>query len=103
MNGGLDGRASGGEKRKVYPNNPTFVEGRNLSFMLSVCSVILNPSSASWTGCKVFINRLHFKGSDYEAKTMEYLQSCSFVPSFCGIVDKVDLMTFGTKHCSSFL
>ena len=55
MNGGLDGRASG-EKRKVYPHNPTFVEGRNLSFMLSVYSVILNPSSASWTCCKVFIN-----------------------------------------------
>ena len=43
MNGGLDGRASGGEKRKVYPNNPTFVEGRNLSFMLSVCSVNFEP------------------------------------------------------------
>ena len=40
MNGGLDGRASGGEKRKVYPNIHTFVEGRNsLLFMLSVCSV----------------------------------------------------------------
>ena len=45
MNGGLDGRASGGEKRKVYPNNHTIiVEGRNsFLFMLSVCSVNFEP------------------------------------------------------------
>ena len=30
MNGGLDGRASGGDTGKVYPNNHTIVEGRNL-------------------------------------------------------------------------
>ena len=52
---GLDGSASG-ERGKIYPNNHmhTIVEGRNLC-SLSVCSVILNPPSTSWTCCKVFI------------------------------------------------
>ena len=52
MNGGLDGSASG-ERGKIYPSNHTIVEGRNLLFMLSVFSVILNPPPASWTCCKV--------------------------------------------------
>ena len=61
MNGGLDGSASG-ERGKIYPSNHTIVEGRNLLFMLSVFSVILNPSPC-------ILDLLQSLG--YETKIME--------------------------------